>query len=79
MNLQSNWTGKITILFLAFFVIFNTNAIIFANISLKSKNPPLDYSNVNEIYASVAPMTIMHNEDDSSGTLINKIMTNYGP
>ena len=32
MNLQSNWAGKTTALFLAFFVIFNLVAIIFGRI-----------------------------------------------
>lgn len=42
-------------------------------------NPPLNYSNVDEIYSSIEPMTVPYNNAEESTELMSNIFTTFGP
>ena len=61
MVCQSYWFGGNTFGLIFIFTAIFIMAGLFGSITMTDKNPPLNYSGINQIYSSIEPMTLKYN------------------
>ena len=79
-NLQSRAGGGTFYVIIGALIVFTILACSFAQLSVISKNPPLNYGDIEQTWSSVTPIKLNYNKGGLLGnTLVDKILTMYGP